>query len=69
MKTMQQAVTDYVSENNTTKDALIEELGFGRSAFFMKLRGDSEFTLSEAYRVSRKLGCTVDEIYEMTQTA
>lgn len=68
MKTMQQAVTDYVSENNTTKDALIEELGFGRSAFFMKLRGDSEFTLSEAYRVSRKLGCTVDEIYEMTQT-
>lgn len=69
MKTIQEAVTDYVSENNTTKDALIEELGFGRSAFFMKMRGDSEFTLSEAYRVAKKIGCTVDELYEMTQPA
>ena len=45
MKTIQQAVTDYVSENNTTKDAFIEELGFGRSAFFMKMRGETELTL------------------------
>lgn len=69
MKTIQQAVSDYVSENNTTKDAMAKELGFGRSAFFMKLRGDSEFTLNEAYRMSRALGCTVDDIYAMTTRA
>ena len=67
MKTIQQAVTDYVSENNITKDALIEELGFGRSAFFMKMRGETELTISEAYRLSRKLGCTMDELYAMTK--
>ena len=69
MKSVQEAVSDYVSDNNTTKEALAKELDFGRSAFFMKLRGDSEFTLPEAYRLSRVLGCTVDEFYEMTQVA
>ena len=69
MKTIQQAVSDYVADSNTTKEALAKELGFGRSAFFMKLRGDSEFTLSEAFRLSRTIGCTIDELYAMTQTA
>lgn len=69
MKTIHQAVSEYVADENTTKDALAKELGFSRSAFFMKLRGDSEFTLSEAYRLSRVIGCTVDDIYEMTKTA
>lgn len=67
MKTVQEAVTDFVEANDTTKDALAKELGFGRSAFFMKLRGDSEFTLPEAYRLSKAIGCTVDELYAMTQ--
>lgn len=66
MKHVQQVVTDYVEENNTTKDALAAKLHFGRSAFFSKLRGASEFTLSEAYRLSRELGCTLDDFYAMT---
>lgn len=66
---VQQAVTDYVNDNNTTKEALAKELGFGRSAFFMKLRGAGEFSLPEAWGLSRKLGCTLDEFYEMTQVA
>ena len=69
MKTIQQAVSEYVADKSTTKDAMAKELGFSRSAFFMKLRGDSEFTLSEAYRLSRAIGCTVDDVYEMTRTA
>ncbi len=69
MKTVQQAVSDYVADSNTTKDALAKELGFGRSAFFMKLRGDSEFTLGEAYRLSRVLGCSIDELHSMTQAS
>ena len=69
MKTVQEAISDYVAEKNTTKDDLARSLGFGRSAFYMKLRGDSEFTLSEAHRLSKEIGCTVDELYEMTQVA
>lgn len=67
MKTVHEAVSDYVADSNTTKEALAKELGFGRSAFFMKLRGDSEFTLAEAYRLSRTLGCSIDDLYAMTQ--
>lgn len=66
MKPVQEAVTDFVNEHNTTKDALAEKLGFGRSAFFAKLRGANEFTLAEAYRLSRELGCTLDDFYAMT---
>ena len=69
MKSIQEAVSDYIASTNTTKDAFAKELGFKRSAFYMKLRGDSEFSLSEAYRLSRALGCTVDELYAMTQVA
>ena len=69
MKSIQQAVSDYVADNNTTKEALAKDLGFKRSAFYMKLRGDSDFTLSEAFRLSKKIGCTVDELYAMTQVA
>ena len=69
MKSVHEAISEYVEANNMTKDAFIKELGFGRSAFFMKVRGDSEFTLSEAYSLSKAIGCTVDELYEMTQVA
>ena len=66
MKPVQEAVTDFVNEHDTTKEALASKLGFGRSAFFAKLRGANEFTLGEAYRVSRELGITLDEFYAMT---
>ena len=65
MKRVQQVVTDYVEANNMTKDAFASKLGFGRSAFFSKLRGSSEFTLTEAFLISRELGCTLDDFYAM----
>ena len=67
MKTVYEAVSDYVADNSTTKDAVAESLEIGRSTFFMKVRGASEFTLPEAYRLSRMLGCSIDDLYEMTQ--
>lgn len=67
MKKLQDVVSDYVADHNTTKDALIKKLNFGRSSFFSKVRGESEFTLGEAYRLSRELGCTLDDFYAMTE--
>ena len=67
MKGIQQAFNDYVSENNTTKDVVAAKLGFSRSTFFMKLRGDSEFSLSEAHRVAQLLGCSMEDLFAMTQ--
>ncbi len=66
MKQVQGAVSEFVEARNTTKEALATKLGFGRSAFFAKLRGSNEFTLGEAYRLSRELELTLDEFYAMT---
>ena len=66
MKSLQQFVSDYVEQNGTTKDALAKQVGIGRTSFFSKLRGSSEFSLAEAYRLSRQLGCTLDDLHAMT---
>lgn len=64
--TLQQAVSDFVRENSMTKDTLAQSIGVGRTSFFNKLRGKSEFSLKEAYALSREMGCSIDELYEMT---
>ena len=66
MKSVKEAIEDYIAEENITKEALAVSLDMSRSSFFMKLRGANDFTLSEAYQLSRKLDCTLDEFYEMT---
>lgn len=38
------------------------KLGISRSSLFNKLRGSNEFSLSEAFNLSRILGMTVDEL-------
>ena len=65
--TIQEAVKDYVKSNHITKDAFAAEVGINRTTFFAKMRGASEFTITEAHRMSRVLGCTMDDFYEMTQ--
>lgn len=65
--TIQDAVKDYVKSNHITKDVFAAEVGISRTTFFSKMRGASDFTLAEAFRISRKLGCTMDDFYAMTQ--
>lgn len=69
MVSLQQFVNDYVDGHNTTKEALAKEAGIGRTSFFSKIRGTSEFTLSEAYRLSSILGCTIDDLHAMQGVA
>lgn len=66
MKTIQQAVDDYVRDTGTTKEAIAKQAEIGRTSFFSKLRGSSEFSLSEGYRLSKILGCSLDDFYAMT---
>lgn len=68
MKQVQHAVTDFAKANNTTKEELALKLGFKHTSFYNKLCGKSEYTLSEAYSLSRELGCTLDDFYSMTVT-
>jgi DNA-binding XRE family transcriptional regulator len=68
MISLQKFVSDYVETNNTTKEALAKEAEIGRTSFFSKVKGTSDFTLSEAHRLASIIGCTLDELYAMQQT-
>lgn len=59
--TLQEKVGQYVKANETTMGAVADKLGISRSSLFNKLRGSNEFSLSEAFSLSRILGMTVDE--------
>lgn len=67
--TINQAVKDYVKKHGITKDAFAESVGIKRTSFFAKMRGASDFTLAEAFRMSRVLGCTMDDFYSMTKAS
>ena len=51
--TLQEKVGQYVEANETTMGAVADKLGISRSSLFNKLRGSNEFSLSEAFNLSR----------------
>lgn len=64
--TLSEKVSEYAEKNNETRDSIADKLGISRSSFFNKVRGSYEFSLSEAYKLSRLLGMTLDELHELT---
>lgn len=57
-----QCVTEYMDRTGDTLDSVAERLGMGRDSLAERLSGRVEFTLREAFDLSRILGCTVDEL-------
>ena len=58
--TLQKKVGEYVEASGVTMGSVADTLGISRSSLFNKLRGASEFSLSEAFKLSRMLGMTLD---------
>lgn len=52
-------VNEFVTENGRTIESIANEIGCSRTAFYQKLHGNSNFTLSEGYKLSKLLGCEV----------
>ncbi len=63
--TLQKMVDDYAKARGVTRDAIADKLGISRSSFFNKMRGSYEFSLSEAFELSRMLGITLDELHAL----
>lgn len=63
---LSEKVGEYAKKNNETRDSIADKLGISRSSFFNKVRGSYEFSLSEAYKLSRLLGVSLDEFRELT---
>lgn len=66
---LQEKVGQYVEANGTTMSSVADALGISRSSLFNKLRGSNEFSLSEAFNLSRMLGLSLDDLYELTEVA
>ena len=63
---LSEKVGEYAEKNNETRSSIADKLGISRSSFFNKVRGSYEFSLSEAYKLSRLLGVSLDELHELT---
>lgn len=63
--TLQEKVGQYVEANQTTMGAFADKIGMSRSSLFNKMRGSNEFSLSEAFNMSRILGMSLDEFYRL----
>lgn len=62
---LNEVINRYVEEKGVSKDALANSLGISRSSFFNKVNGRNEFSLSEAFKVSRMLGISIDQLYSL----
>ncbi len=62
---LSEKVNEYAETNGVTRDELADSLGMSRSSLFNKVRGSYEFSLSEAYTLSRILGVSLDELHEL----
>lgn len=63
--TLQEKVGQYVEANEATMGAVADQIGMSRSSLFNKLKGYSEFSLSEAFSLSRILSVSLDELYQL----
>lgn len=55
-------IVEYSIDHNVTRDELAAELSMTRGSLRNKMYGHQEFKLSEAYKLSKILGITVDEL-------
>lgn len=61
-------VDAYVNSTGFKKESIAERIGIGRTTFYTKLRGESDFSAFEAYDMAALFGCTVDELLDTTPT-
>lgn len=62
MDSIKEWVGAYLARTNKTKTELAEDLGMSRTAFYSKMYGPSEFTLSEAGNLAKILGISTDSM-------
>ena len=66
MNDLQAMIYGYVKAQGITKDDFAERLGIGRTSFYNKLAGRSQWYLWEAQKLSQMLGVSLDDIARMT---
>lgn len=62
MDSIKERVGAYLEREGKTKQELASELGMTTVTLSSKLSGRTDFTFSQAIRLSEILGCTVNEL-------
>lgn len=62
MDSIKERVGAYLEREGKTKIWLASKLGMTTVSLNSKLNGDTEFTFSQAIRLSEVLGCTVNDL-------
>lgn len=62
MDSIKERVGAYLEREGKTKKWLADELGVTTVTLYSKLNGETEFTFSQAIRLSEVLGCTVNDL-------
>ena len=52
----------YLATSGATKQSVADSLGVSTVTLNSKLRGESEFTLSQAFVLADLIGCAVDDL-------
>ena len=55
-------VDDYVEDHGVKKSYIAEQIGMGRTTFYTKLRGESDFDIFEALAMAQLFNCSVDDL-------
>lgn len=62
MDSIKERVGAYLEREGATKKGLAAQLGISTVTLNLKMDGKTEFTFSEAIRLSEILGCTVNDL-------
>lgn len=63
MDSLNELIGAYLARTGMTKTQLARELGMSRSALRSKLKGQTEFTLSEGYALKELLNVSADVLF------
>ncbi len=59
---IRERVGAYLLGNSASKSSIADRLGVSLNTLNAKLRGVSDFTLSQAFELADMLGCSVDDL-------
>ena len=62
MDSIKERVGAYLEREGKTKKWMADELGMSTVTLYSKLNGETEFSFSQAIRLSEILGCNVSEL-------
>lgn len=57
-------VDAYCEKRNVKKEFIAESIDMGRTTFYVKLSGKTDFSVLEAYAMADLFGCNIDELLE-----